>query len=192
MRKGRRTAFIALPQGYGVASERMFYGAPPTVELGLDPLPQGRERDAGRRADEVRRARHAGDLLRSDGGAPGGRERVALVARRCAPELRRRIDGRLPDRAGQVSSAPAGQQPRVRRSGGRAGRMDAAQGREAGDYRGSSRPAQHIRVHVPAGRHLGPHRLHHVLRGRAWSSSARTERWCVCRGAPHSRGGPGR
>jgi len=37
VRKGRRTAFIAVPTGYGVASERMFYGAPPTVELGVDP-----------------------------------------------------------------------------------------------------------------------------------------------------------
>jgi ABC-2 type transport system permease protein len=37
VRTGRRTAFIAVPPGYGAASERLFYGAPPTVELGLDP-----------------------------------------------------------------------------------------------------------------------------------------------------------
>ncbi len=37
VRKGRRTALVAVPRGFGAASERMFYGAPPTVELGLDP-----------------------------------------------------------------------------------------------------------------------------------------------------------
>jgi ABC-2 type transport system permease protein len=37
VRKGRRAAFIAVTRGYGTASERLFYGAPPTVELGIDP-----------------------------------------------------------------------------------------------------------------------------------------------------------
>jgi ABC-2 type transport system permease protein len=37
VRRGRRRAFITVPKGFGVASERLFYGAPPTVELGLDP-----------------------------------------------------------------------------------------------------------------------------------------------------------
>jgi ABC-2 type transport system permease protein len=37
VRKGRRTAFVAVSRGFGAASERMFYGVPPTVELGLDP-----------------------------------------------------------------------------------------------------------------------------------------------------------
>ena len=37
VRRGRRTAYVAVTPGFGAASERMFYGAPPTVELGLDP-----------------------------------------------------------------------------------------------------------------------------------------------------------
>ena len=37
VRTGGRRAFISVPSGFGAASERLFYGAPPTVELGLDP-----------------------------------------------------------------------------------------------------------------------------------------------------------
>jgi ABC-2 type transport system permease protein len=37
VRKGRRRAFIAVTKGFGAASDRMFHGASPTVELGLDP-----------------------------------------------------------------------------------------------------------------------------------------------------------
>ena len=37
VRKGRRTAFVIVPKGFGVAAERLFYGAPPSVELGVDP-----------------------------------------------------------------------------------------------------------------------------------------------------------
>ena len=37
VRKGTRRAFIAVPSGFGASSERLFHGAPPTVELGVDP-----------------------------------------------------------------------------------------------------------------------------------------------------------
>src|SRR5918993_5574734 len=37
VRTGRRRAYIAVPSGFGLAAERLFYGAPPTVQLGLDP-----------------------------------------------------------------------------------------------------------------------------------------------------------
>jgi ABC-2 type transport system permease protein len=37
VRTGRRTAFVIVPEGFGEASERLFYGTPPAVELGVDP-----------------------------------------------------------------------------------------------------------------------------------------------------------
>jgi ABC-2 type transport system permease protein len=37
VRRGRRTAAIVLESGFGVASQRLFYGAPPRVVLGIDP-----------------------------------------------------------------------------------------------------------------------------------------------------------
>ncbi len=37
VRLGKQTAYIVLPKGFGASRERMFYGAPPKVELGLDP-----------------------------------------------------------------------------------------------------------------------------------------------------------
>jgi ABC-2 type transport system permease protein len=37
VRLGRRLAYVVLPPGFGEARRRMFYGAPPEVEIGLDP-----------------------------------------------------------------------------------------------------------------------------------------------------------
>jgi len=37
VRLGNRTAFVVLPPGFGATRQRLFYGAPPEVELGLDP-----------------------------------------------------------------------------------------------------------------------------------------------------------
>jgi ABC-2 type transport system permease protein len=37
VRRGQRTGYIVLTPGFGVASERMFYGQPKQVELGVDP-----------------------------------------------------------------------------------------------------------------------------------------------------------
>jgi ABC-2 type transport system permease protein len=37
VRRGRRTAAIVLESGFGQASERLFYGTPPRVVLGIDP-----------------------------------------------------------------------------------------------------------------------------------------------------------
>ncbi len=37
VRRGQRTAYIVIKPGFGVASERMFYGASKEVELGVDP-----------------------------------------------------------------------------------------------------------------------------------------------------------
>jgi ABC-2 type transport system permease protein len=37
VRRGQRTGYIVLTPGFGVASERMFYGPPKQVELGVDP-----------------------------------------------------------------------------------------------------------------------------------------------------------
>jgi ABC-2 type transport system permease protein len=44
VRRGQRTAFIVIPQGFGVASERMFYGTPREVLVGADP---SRKAEAG-------------------------------------------------------------------------------------------------------------------------------------------------
>lgn len=44
VRKGRRTASIVIKRGFGAAADRMFYGAPPEVELGIDPA---RKAEAG-------------------------------------------------------------------------------------------------------------------------------------------------
>lgn len=40
VRRGRRSALVAVPKGFGAASDRMFYGEPPTLEIGLDPSRQ--------------------------------------------------------------------------------------------------------------------------------------------------------
>ena len=44
VRLGQRTGYIVVKQGFGVASERMFYGAPKEIELGVDPA---RKAEAG-------------------------------------------------------------------------------------------------------------------------------------------------
>jgi ABC-2 type transport system permease protein len=44
VRRGQRTAYIAIKPGFGTASERMFYGAPKEIELGVDPA---RKAEAG-------------------------------------------------------------------------------------------------------------------------------------------------
>jgi ABC-2 type transport system permease protein len=44
VRRGRRIAAVILPQGFGEARGRMFYGAPPRVELAIDP---SRQTEAG-------------------------------------------------------------------------------------------------------------------------------------------------
>ena len=37
VRRGQRTGYIVLTPGFGIASERMFYGQPKEIELGVDP-----------------------------------------------------------------------------------------------------------------------------------------------------------
>src|SRR5262245_39367650 len=37
VRRGERTAYIAMAPGFGVAADRMFYGQPKQVEVGVDP-----------------------------------------------------------------------------------------------------------------------------------------------------------
>ena len=44
VRLGQRTGYIVVKPGFGVASERMFYGAPKEIELGVDPA---RKAEAG-------------------------------------------------------------------------------------------------------------------------------------------------
>ena len=44
VRRGQRSAYIVLTPGFGAASERMFYGKPKQVELGIDPA---RKAEAG-------------------------------------------------------------------------------------------------------------------------------------------------
>ncbi len=44
VRRGQRTGYIVIKPGFGVASERMFYGPPKEVELGVDPA---RKAEAG-------------------------------------------------------------------------------------------------------------------------------------------------
>ncbi len=44
VRLGQRTGYIVIKPGFGIASERMFYGAPKEIELGVDPA---RKAEAG-------------------------------------------------------------------------------------------------------------------------------------------------
>ena len=37
VRRGQRAAFIAIKPGFGAASQRMFYGPPREIEVGVDP-----------------------------------------------------------------------------------------------------------------------------------------------------------
>jgi ABC-2 type transport system permease protein len=76
VRRGKRVAYVALKEGFGEAYERVFWGEPPAVELGVDPARQaeaamlqgilmkyGAERmqrifsDAGAQRDQIERAR---------------------------------------------------------------------------------------------------------------------------------------
>lgn len=58
VRLGQRTAYIVIKPGYSVASERMFYGNPKEVELGVDPA---RKAEAG--MIEGLLMKHAGEDL---------------------------------------------------------------------------------------------------------------------------------
>lgn len=40
VRRGKRTAFVVLPPGFGAAREAMFFGDPPSLEIGVDPARQ--------------------------------------------------------------------------------------------------------------------------------------------------------
>src|SRR5262245_7276980 len=40
VRRGQRTGFVAIKPGFGAASERMFYGTPREIEVGVDPARQ--------------------------------------------------------------------------------------------------------------------------------------------------------
>src|SRR5262245_35789729 len=44
VRRGQQTAYIVIQRGFGAASERMFYGTPKAIELGVDPA---RKAEAG-------------------------------------------------------------------------------------------------------------------------------------------------
>ena len=37
VRLGNRTAYVLIPKGFGAAQQRLFYGEPPELEIGLDP-----------------------------------------------------------------------------------------------------------------------------------------------------------
>ena len=37
VRLGNRTAYVLIPKGFGAAQQRLFYGTPPELEIGLDP-----------------------------------------------------------------------------------------------------------------------------------------------------------
>ena len=37
MRLGKRVAYVVVPKGFGAAQQRLFYGDPPELEIGLDP-----------------------------------------------------------------------------------------------------------------------------------------------------------
>ena len=181
VRKGPRTAFIAVPQGFGAASERHVLRCPADGGARGRSVAHGRERHARRRADEVRHAGHAGGLLGSGGGPPGRREaRCSRCRPTRAPDPEVGLDGGVSRRAGQVPAAsprpPVRQPAHAARIGG--GGWTPLHGASRGRHRRTPGPAQHVRVHLSAGRHLGPHRLHHVVRRRASSSNARTARSC--------------
>ena len=83
VRRGRRTAMAVLPRGFGQALDRMFYGAPPTIEIWIDPVrraegsilegllyQQAAEGLQRMFSDPELARRRARDALRDLGGAP--------------------------------------------------------------------------------------------------------------------------
>jgi ABC-2 type transport system permease protein len=81
VRRGRRTASIIVKQGFGSASDRMFYGQPPEVELGIDP---GRKAEAGMLEGVL--MKHGAARLQGLFGDPAaGRESVARARQALPP-----------------------------------------------------------------------------------------------------------
>ena len=84
VRLGNRTAYVALPAGFGAAQQRRFYGEPPEIEIGLDP---SRRAEGGMIQGVLTRylARPVQELFANRGGASRGWEpgrfRIADVAR---------------------------------------------------------------------------------------------------------------
>ena len=168
VRKGRRTAFVAVPRGFGAASERMFYGAPPTVELGLNPSRraesgmlegvlmkygvQGMQEVFSNRAAGHQAVENARRSLPADTSAdPDAASTAAFLSELDKFLTRPRTSESIERRQGRSA---------------RPGRLGAPHRGHAAGHGRRSRPRQHVRVHFSAGRHLGPHRLHHVVRRR--------------------------
>ena len=82
VRRGQRTGFIVVKPGFGEASNRMFYGSPKEIEVGVDPAPPGRGRHARRPADETCGRRHAEDVHRPAGVGGDGRQGAGRHASR--------------------------------------------------------------------------------------------------------------
>ena len=140
VRRGRRVGAVRIPKGFGEASGRMFFGAPPTVELRIDPsrqaetamlqgflLEQAAKRMQtlfGDHAGQPRRdRRHAREREEAAGGQhrPGSRTCSRCSARstrssasRRRPRRRRPAPRRRPAAAGSRSSStsPASQRQR--------------------------------------------------------------------------------
>lgn len=85
VRRGRATAYVVLKPGFGTALERIFWGEPPTVELGVDPA---RRAEAGLLQGVL--TKYAAERLQeafADPDAMRGHVREALAALRNADDL---------------------------------------------------------------------------------------------------------
>lgn len=116
VRKGQRVAAVGVPEGFGVASGRMFHGAPPVVDLLIDPSRQAETsmlqgllfEQASRRmqallASPAESRRMVADAMRDAASATPGAIPNQVPLQRFLGEL-----GTFLDSQGGDASAPAG------------------------------------------------------------------------------------
>lgn len=100
VRQGKRVAAVILPNGFGAASRRLFQGAPPEVEIAIDPsrqaesamlqgllMAQAAERMQAVVGDPAQGRAFVADSLKALQQAPGGLATGAVPAERFLKEL---------------------------------------------------------------------------------------------------------
>jgi ABC-2 type transport system permease protein len=120
VRQGKRVAAVVVPSGFGAASRRLFQGAPPQVEVGLDPshqaesamlqgllMAQAAERMQAVIAEPSRGRAFVADSLRAMKQAPGGVTTATVPVERFLKELDTFLDAQQRDKAAGSAAAPA-------------------------------------------------------------------------------------
>jgi ABC-2 type transport system permease protein len=117
VRQGKRVAAVIVPSGFGAASRRLFQGAPPQVELALDPsrqaesallqgllTAQAAERLQGVIADPSRGRAFVADSLQAMRASPDGVATAAVPLERFLKELDTFLDAQQKEKTGGAAA----------------------------------------------------------------------------------------